>query len=129
MLAVIFMVVIVSALTTELIGIHALFGAFLAGIVMPTAAGFRDKLVVRVENLSAVLLLPVFFAFTGLRTQIGLLNRCSGLADLLDHHRSSHCGETRWKRRGGPAYRDELARVASTGRADEHAGTDGTHRA
>jgi Kef-type K+ transport system membrane component KefB len=72
-LAVIFMVVIFSALTTELIGIHALFGAFLAGIVMPTAAGFRDKLVIRVENLSAVLLLPVFFAFTGLRTQVGLL--------------------------------------------------------
>jgi len=67
-------VVLVSALTTELIGIHALFGAFLAGIVMPTARGFRDKLVVRVENLSSVLLLPVFFAFTGLRTQIGLLN-------------------------------------------------------
>ena len=41
---------------------------------MPTAGGFRDKLVVRVENLSSVLLLPVFFAFTGLRTQIGLLN-------------------------------------------------------
>jgi Kef-type K+ transport system membrane component KefB len=72
-LVVIFIVVIVSALTTELIGIHALFGAFLAGIVMPTAAGFRDKLVIRVENLSAVLLLPVFFAFTGLRTQVGLL--------------------------------------------------------
>jgi Kef-type K+ transport system membrane component KefB len=79
-LAVIFMVVIVSALTTELIGIHALFGAFLAGIVMPTAAGFRDKLVIRVENLSAVLLLPVFFAFTGLRTQIGLL---TGAQDWL----------------------------------------------
>ena len=73
-LVVVFGVVLVSALTTELIGIHALFGAFLAGIVMPTAGGFRDKLVVRVENLSSVLLLPVFFAFTGLRTQIGLLN-------------------------------------------------------
>jgi Kef-type K+ transport system membrane component KefB len=73
-LAVVFWVVLASALTTQLIGIHALFGAFLAGIVMPTAGGFRDKLVVRVENLSAVLLLPVFFAFTGLRTQIGLLN-------------------------------------------------------
>jgi Kef-type K+ transport system membrane component KefB len=73
-LAVILGVVLVSALSTELIGIHALFGAFLAGIVMPTAGGFRDKLVVRIENLSAVLLLPVFFAFTGLRTQIGLLN-------------------------------------------------------
>src|SRR5436309_6407766 len=73
-LAVVFGVVLASALTTELIGIHALFGAFLAGIVMPTVFGFRDKLVVRVENLSSVLLLPVFFAFTGLRTQIGLLN-------------------------------------------------------
>jgi Kef-type K+ transport system membrane component KefB len=73
-LAVVLVLVIVSALTTELIGIHALFGAFLAGIIMPTVSGFRDKLVVRVENLSAVLLLPVFFAFTGLRTQIGLMN-------------------------------------------------------
>jgi Kef-type K+ transport system membrane component KefB len=73
-LAVVFGVVLVSAVSTELIGIHALFGAFLAGLVMPTAYGLRDKLVVRVENLSSVLLLPVFFAFTGLRTQIGLLN-------------------------------------------------------
>src|SRR4030095_11166515 len=70
----VFGVVLASALSTQLIGIHALFGAFLAGIVMPAAGGFRDKLVVRVENLSSVLLLPVFFAFTGLRTQIGLLN-------------------------------------------------------
>src|SRR5256886_1154135 len=73
-LAFVFGVVLASALSTQLIGIHALFGAFLAGIVRPAAGGFRDKLVVRVENLSSVLLLPVFFAFTGLRTQIGLLN-------------------------------------------------------
>jgi Kef-type K+ transport system membrane component KefB len=73
-LALVLAVVLVSALATELIGIHALFGAFLAGIAMPAATGFREKLVVRVENLSAVLLLPVFFAFTGLRTEIGLLN-------------------------------------------------------
>jgi K+:H+ antiporter len=39
---------------------------------IPTAEDFRDKLVVRVENLSSVLLVPVFFAFSGLRTQIGL---------------------------------------------------------
>jgi len=73
-LAVVFGVVLASALSTQLIGIRALFGAFLAGIVMPAAGGFRDKLIVRVENLSSVLLLPVFFAFTGLRTHIGLLN-------------------------------------------------------
>ena len=74
LLAVVFGIVLASALSTQLIGIRALFGAFLAGIVMPTAGGLRDKLVVRVENLSSVLLLPVFFAFTGLRTHVGLLN-------------------------------------------------------
>ena len=73
-LAVVVGLVLISAWTTELIGIHALFGAFLAGVVMPAESGFRDKLVVRVENLSSVLLLPVFFAFTGLRTQVGLLS-------------------------------------------------------
>jgi Kef-type K+ transport system membrane component KefB len=73
-LAIVITVTLVSALTTEIMGIHALFGAFLAGIVMPQAAGFRAKLVVRVEGITTVLLLPLFFAFTGLRTQLGLLN-------------------------------------------------------
>jgi Kef-type K+ transport system membrane component KefB len=73
-LALVIGLVLASALATQLIGIHALFGAFLAGIVIPTAGGFRNKLIVRVEHFSSVLLLPVFFAFTGLRTQIGLLN-------------------------------------------------------
>ena len=77
-LAAVIGVALVSALSTQLIGIHALFGAFLAGIVMPTAGGFRDKLVVRVENLSSVLLLPLFFAFIGLRTHIGLFNGARG---------------------------------------------------
>jgi len=82
-LAVVVGVVLLSALCTELIGIHALFGAFLAGIIMPNIGGFRDNLVIRVENLSSVLLLPVFFAFTGLRTQIGLLNRAQDWAICL----------------------------------------------
>ncbi len=71
-LATVLAVVVLSSLCTEVIGIHALFGAFLAGIIMPAAGGFRDKLVVRVEHLSTVLLLPLFFAFIGLRTHIGL---------------------------------------------------------
>ncbi|MBA3831797.1 MAG: cation:proton antiporter [Chthoniobacterales bacterium] len=73
-LALVLGVVITSALSTEIIGIHALFGAFLAGIVMPAGGGFRKKLTLRVEHLSSVLLLPLFFAFIGLRTQVGLLN-------------------------------------------------------
>jgi Kef-type K+ transport system membrane component KefB len=63
-----------AALTTEIIGVHALFGAFLAGAIMPTDAGFRRGLRERLESFSSVFLLPLFFAFTGLRTQIGLLD-------------------------------------------------------
>ncbi len=63
-----------SALATQVIGIHALFGAFLAGVVMPQKKEFREFLTVRLENFSSVFLLPLFFAFSGLRTQVGLLN-------------------------------------------------------
>lgn len=69
-----FVVLFLSALTTEVIGIHALFGAFLAGASMPAHAGFRKLLASRIEDVSLVILLPLFFAFTGLKTQIGLLH-------------------------------------------------------
>jgi Kef-type K+ transport system membrane component KefB len=73
-LAFVLLMLIGSALTTERIGIHALFGAFLIGVVMPREANFRAALVQRLEEISAILFLPLFFAFTGLRTQIGLLD-------------------------------------------------------
>ena len=73
-LAFVLLMLIGSALTTERIGIHALFGAFLVGVVMPREATFRAELVQRLEEVSAILFLPLFFAFTGLRTQIGLLD-------------------------------------------------------
>ena len=66
--------VLACALLTEAIGIHALFGAFLAGVVMPSAAGLRVMLKEKLETFSAAALLPLFFAFTGLRMQISLLN-------------------------------------------------------
>jgi Kef-type K+ transport system membrane component KefB len=72
--AAVLVVLLASALTTELIGIHALFGAFLAGVVMPRQNRFRAYLTERLEEFSSVFLLPVFFAFTGLRTRIGLLD-------------------------------------------------------
>jgi Kef-type K+ transport system membrane component KefB len=77
-LALVVGVVLAGALSTEIIGIHALFGAFLAGVVMPDAQGFRERINARVEKFSAVLLLPLFFAFTGLRTQVGLLDDVQG---------------------------------------------------
>ena len=77
-LATILCVVVASSLFTEVIGIHALFGAFLAGAIMPDSHGFRHKIALRVEKFSSVLLLPLFFAYIGLRTQLGLLNDLSG---------------------------------------------------
>ncbi|HEU4768730.1 MAG TPA: cation:proton antiporter [Pyrinomonadaceae bacterium] len=66
--------VLVCALITETIGIHALFGAFVAGVVMPSSIDFRVFLKDKLETFSSAALLPLFFAFTGLRTQISLLN-------------------------------------------------------
>lgn len=65
---------LVSALITEGIGIHALFGAFLAGVAVPPRAELRTFLTERLGSLTTALLLPLFFAFTGLRTQINLLD-------------------------------------------------------
>lgn len=70
-----FLILLASAYIAELIGIHALFGAFLAGVVMPANMNFRRILTGKIEDVSLVLLLPLFFVFTGLRTQIGLLNQ------------------------------------------------------
>jgi Kef-type K+ transport system membrane component KefB len=72
--ALFFLVLLVSSYCTEVIGIHALFGAFMAGVIMPANQRFRNIFIEKVEDVSLVLLLPLFFVFTGLRTQIGLLN-------------------------------------------------------
>lgn len=73
-IAALFIVLFLSAFATETIGIHALFGAFLAGIIMPTQTDFRLSFISRIEDVSLVILLPLFFAITGLKTQLGLLN-------------------------------------------------------
>jgi Kef-type K+ transport system membrane component KefB len=72
--AIFFMTLILSSYATETIGIHALFGAFMAGAIMPENLRVRNILVEKIEDIALVLLLPLFFVFTGLRTQIGLLN-------------------------------------------------------
>jgi Kef-type K+ transport system membrane component KefB len=72
--AIFFLMLIVSSYLTEIIGIHALFGAFVAGAIMPDIAKFRNVFIEKVEDISLILLLPLFFVFTGLRTEIGLIN-------------------------------------------------------
>lgn len=71
---------LLAALTTEMIGIHALFGAFLVGSVIPHDSPLAHDIKQKFEDLLLVLFLPTFFAFTGLRTQIGLVH---GLGDWL----------------------------------------------
>lgn len=63
-----------SAWTTERIGIHALFGAFFAGVILPRNEAFTRSLTSHLEMITSVLLLPLFFAYTGLRTSIHLLS-------------------------------------------------------
>jgi Kef-type K+ transport system membrane component KefB len=72
-------VALASAWVTEAIGVHALFGAFLAGTLMPRAGTAREpaistQIADRMEDIVGAVLLPVFFALTGLRTSIGLLD-------------------------------------------------------
>lgn len=68
----------ISAGVTELIGIHALFGAFLFGAVLPREGGVAKALAEKLEAVAVLLLLPLFFAFSGLRTRMGLV---SGVAE------------------------------------------------
>ena len=82
-LAVVMAVLFASALATETIGVHALFGAFLAGAMLPAGPEVRAGLHDRLEAFSAVLLLPLFFAFTGLRTEISLISSGPALLTCL----------------------------------------------
>jgi len=71
--AIILVFAFLSGLTTEVIGVHALFGAFLAGAIIP-GGRLRNFCRARFDSVASGLLLPLFFAFTGLRTRIDLLN-------------------------------------------------------
>jgi Kef-type K+ transport system membrane component KefB len=72
--AIFIVTLIISSYITEIIGIHALFGAFMTGAIMPDITKIRKIIIEKVEDVSLILLLPLFFVFTGLRTQIGLIN-------------------------------------------------------
>ncbi len=74
LMSIMFILLLSSAYCTELIGIHALFGAFLAGIVIPKNEALQNKIIDRISDVSMVMLLPLFFVYTGLRTQAGILN-------------------------------------------------------
>lgn len=74
LIAVILLVVLASGWITEFLGVHALFGAFLAGVVMPRHSELSQELSEKFESLIVVLLLPIYFALTGLRSSIFLIS-------------------------------------------------------
>lgn len=74
LVAFVFLLLVISSYLTEILGLHALFGAFIAGLVMPDNVKFRKIMTEKVEDVSLALFLPLFFVSTGLRTEIGLLN-------------------------------------------------------
>jgi Kef-type K+ transport system membrane component KefB/nucleotide-binding universal stress UspA family protein len=74
LLAGIYMAVITSALITESIGIHFIFGAFLLGAVMPKNPGMVKEIAEKTEDFVLIFLLPVFFVYSGLKTKIGLID-------------------------------------------------------
>ncbi|KAF9160978.1 K(+)/H(+) antiporter [Actinomortierella ambigua] len=85
MIATTILVVLVSAFVTDIIGIHAIFGGFLVGLIIPHDSGFAEGLTRRLEDLIGVIFLPIYFALSGLKTQIGLLDNAEawGLVVLV----------------------------------------------
>jgi len=79
-LSIVLTAMLASAMTTEYIGIHGFFGAFLLGAIIPHGSRIAGELNRRLDDFVAVLFLPAFFAYTGMRTQIGLV---SGLENWL----------------------------------------------
>ncbi|HXH94455.1 MAG TPA: cation:proton antiporter [Thermoanaerobaculia bacterium] len=76
-IAVVVVALLLSTLATEAAGIHAIFGAFLLGAIIPHDSRLARDLTNKIEDLVVVLFLPAFFAFTGMRTQIGLVHGAS----------------------------------------------------
>ncbi len=129
LMAAIFVLLLLSASATELIGIHAIFGAFVLGAMIPHDTGMARELTDRLEDLVVVLLLPAFFAFTGLHTQIGLLNNpeqwllCALIIIVASVGKFGGTVIARTSDGLGMAGR------RSARRPDEHTGPDGTDRA
>lgn len=73
-ISIFFLTLLISSYLSSIIGIHPLFGAFIAGVIMPPNINFRKLFIDKIEDLSLIVLLPLFFVYTGLNTKIGLLN-------------------------------------------------------
>ncbi|KAJ1959415.1 hypothetical protein GGI12_004349 [Dipsacomyces acuminosporus] len=69
-----FMMVLISAFFTDAIGIHAIFGGFLIGVIVPHDGGFAIKVTEKIEDVVQIFFLPIYFALSGLKTNLSDLN-------------------------------------------------------
>ncbi|CAG8652237.1 7329_t:CDS:2, partial [Paraglomus occultum] len=74
MMAITLILVLTSAFITDIIGVHSIFGAFMVGVIIPHSDGFALGITEKIEDLISILFIPIYFALSGLHTQIGLLN-------------------------------------------------------
>jgi Kef-type K+ transport system membrane component KefB len=99
--------------TTERLGVHPLFGAFLAGLIVPKRQGLAERTTAHVEAVTLALLLPLFFALTGLRTRLDLLHNqrqwTYALGILLVAIAGKLVGASLTCRFTGKSWRDSLA--------------------
>jgi K+:H+ antiporter len=82
-LSIMLIFVFLSSSVTELAGFHALFGAFLAGVIWPRSDSKTGDIAAKIEPLATTMLIPLFFSYTGLRTNIGALGGNLGLTTIV----------------------------------------------
>ncbi len=117
----IFAGILLSAFITEAIGIAIIFGAFIMGAVMPRHAGLTEDVTHRIEDFVVTLLLPLFFAATGLRTNLFLLDSPALWLLTLALIAVAMTGKLFGATMIGALQRPAVARVGRDRHADEHA--------
>jgi len=124
-MSLILIIVFLSSWASDYAGIHALFGAFLAGVLCPHAGKFGKNLASVVEPLVITVLLPLFFSYTGIRTNIGPAEPFAVAVDTGDH-RGCGSGEDGRRIQRSRSHGVESARERGPGCADEYARPGGT---
>jgi Kef-type K+ transport system membrane component KefB len=124
-LTLVLIAVFVSAAATNLIGIFSIFGPFVLGAALSHEREFAEAVFQRLRQFVEAFFLPVFFTYTGLRTNIGL-GFSGALGNVCSGAGGGGCRQDGRLRRGGTAGRNVVARKRLRGRDDEHTGLDGT---
>ncbi|KAI8851604.1 Sodium/hydrogen exchanger family-domain-containing protein [Chytridium lagenaria] len=93
MVLVAFLITFAAAFFTSAVGIHAIFGAFITGLILPREDGFAVKLTEKLEELTTVVLLPLYFTYSGLKTNIGAINTGISVAGFMLVLLAACCGK------------------------------------